>query len=67
VTKGQGEVVLNDKVISIRKGSYVLIPQGAKHRIRNPNEKPLEFIEVQLGTYFGEDDIVRYQDDYKRS
>jgi mannose-1-phosphate guanylyltransferase/mannose-1-phosphate guanylyltransferase/mannose-6-phosphate isomerase len=67
VTRGQGEVVLDDQVLQISKGSYIRIPQGAKHRIRNPHEKPLEFIEVQLGTYFGEDDIVRYQDDYKRT
>jgi mannose-1-phosphate guanylyltransferase/mannose-1-phosphate guanylyltransferase/mannose-6-phosphate isomerase len=39
---------------------------GAKHRMRNPGHEPLEFIEVQTGTYFGEDDIARYQDDYNR-
>ncbi|MBY0316799.1 MAG: hypothetical protein K2Q26_14865, partial [Bdellovibrionales bacterium] len=43
------------------------IPLGAKHRIRNIGEDPVEFVEVQLGTYFGEDDIVRYQDDYART
>lgn len=66
VVKGQGEVVLNEEVHPMRAGSYIKIPQGAKHRIRNTSATPLEFIEVQLGTYFGEDDIVRYQDDYKR-
>jgi mannose-1-phosphate guanylyltransferase/mannose-1-phosphate guanylyltransferase/mannose-6-phosphate isomerase len=66
IVKGKGEVVLNDQVVPVQVGSYVKIPLGAKHRIRNPNAEPLEFIEVQLGTYFGEDDIVRYQDDYKR-
>lgn len=67
MVRGAGEVVLNDEVIPMKTGSYVRIPLGAKHRIRNPHAEPLEFIEVQLGTYFGEDDIVRYQDDYKRT
>ena len=66
VTRGEGEVVLNDQVIPVKKGTYVHIPLGAKHRIRNTSKNPLYFVEVQLGTYFGEDDIVRYQDDYKR-
>jgi mannose-1-phosphate guanylyltransferase/mannose-6-phosphate isomerase len=66
VTRGEGEVVLNDKVIPVKKGSYIFIPLGAKHRIRNTGGHDLHFVEVQLGTYFGEDDIVRYQDDYKR-
>lgn len=66
ITQGSGEVVLNDEVIPVQAGSHIHIPQGAKHRIRNNTDKPLEFVEVQLGTYFGEDDIVRYQDDYQR-
>ncbi len=67
VTRGEGEVVLDDKVIPVKKGSYVFIPLGAKHRIRNTSDRDLRFVEVQLGNYFGEDDIVRYQDDYKRT
>lgn len=66
VTRGQGEVILNDKIIPVAKGTYIHIPIGAKHRIRNTSQSPLYFVEVQLGSYFGEDDIVRYQDDYKR-
>ncbi len=66
VTRGEGEVVLNDQVIPVKKGTYIHIPLGAKHRIRNTSSGPLHFVEVQLGSYFGEDDIVRYQDDYKR-
>ncbi len=66
ITRGKGEVVLNDEVIAVEPGIYIKIPAGAKHRIRNPNDTPIEFVEVQLGTYFGEDDIVRYQDDYDR-
>jgi len=67
VAKGKGEVVLNDKTIPIEKGTYIKIPIGAKHRIRNTGNEVMKFVEVQLGTYFGEDDIVRYQDDYKRN
>lgn len=66
MTRGSGEVVLNDQVIPVKAGSHVHIPLQAKHRIRNTGKVELEFVEVQLGTYFGEDDIVRYQDDYKR-
>lgn len=64
--KGAGEVVLNEKTLPVRAGDSVFIPLGAKHRVRNPGVEPLEFIEVQTGTYFGEDDIQRYQDDYNR-
>jgi len=67
ITRGEGDVILNDQVIPVNGGSHVFIPIGAKHRIRNNSDKVLEFVEVQLGTYFGEDDIVRYQDDYKRT
>ena len=66
VTQGKGEVVLDDKIIPIGPGTYVKIPLGAKHRIRNTGDAVIEFIEIQLGTYFGEDDIIRYSDDYKR-
>ncbi len=66
ITQGRGEVVLEDKIIPVQAGVYVKIPLGARHRIRNTGREVIEFIEVQMGTYFGEDDIVRYQDDYKR-
>jgi len=64
---GAPEVVLNDEVLKPKAGESVFIPMGAKHRIRNPGKEPVVFVEVQVGTYFGEDDIVRYQDDYSRS
>lgn len=67
ITKGQGEVILNDDIIPVQPGSYVKIPLGAKHRIRNSGKVTIEFVEVQMGTYFGEDDIVRYTDDYNRN
>ena len=66
ITRGEGIVILNEQDIPVQRGSYVKIPQGSKHRIRNTGTTSLEFVEVQIGTYFGEDDIVRYQDDYKR-
>jgi mannose-1-phosphate guanylyltransferase/mannose-1-phosphate guanylyltransferase/mannose-6-phosphate isomerase len=67
ITRGVGEVILNEKTIPVKAGTYVHIPLGAKHRIRNTGADLIEFTEVQLGSYFGEDDIVRYQDDYQRS
>lgn len=67
ITAGSGEVVLDDKVIPVQTGSHVFIPIGAKHRIRNTGNEMIEFVEVQLGSYFGEDDIVRYEDSYGRS
>lgn len=66
ITQGQGIVVLNGEDIPVSAGSYVRIPLGSKHRMRNTGQTKLEFIEVQLGSYFGEDDITRYQDDYQR-
>lgn len=66
ITKGSGEVTLEGQIIAVSVGNHIHIPLGAKHRIRNITDEVLEFVEVQVGSYFGEDDIVRYQDDYKR-
>lgn len=66
VVSGEADVTLNEDVIRVRPGESIVIPQGAKHRAYNPGEVPLVFHEVQTGTYFGEDDIERYEDDYKR-
>ena len=49
------------------KGETVLIPQGVKHRIENKGQEKVVFIEVKTGSYFGEDDIVRIEDDYNRA
>lgn len=71
IVRGEGEVVLNDKIIPVGPGSHVFIPIGAKHRMRNTAQagsgRELVFVEIQLGTYFGEDDIVRYEDTYGRT
>ena len=66
IVKGEAVVVLNDQEIKLQTGQHIFIPQGSKHRIINNSLSPVEFIEVQVGSYFGEDDIVRYQDDYGR-
>ena len=66
IVKGEAVVVLNDQEVLLKTGQHIFIPQGSKHRIINNTKSPVEFIEVQVGTYFGEDDIVRYQDDYGR-
>lgn len=66
VVKGSGVVIIDGKETPVKAGSYVKIPLQAKHRIRNTGKEAMEFIEVQLGSYFGEDDIRRYEDDYDR-
>ena len=60
-------MTLGDGQIKVRLGESVDIPQGAAHRIANEGKENLVFIEVQTGTYFGEDDIERLQDDYRRA
>lgn len=66
IVSGEAEVVLNDQIIKLKAADHIHIPIGAKHRIRNVGASNVEFVEVQLGTYFGEDDIVRFSDDYGR-
>ena len=66
IVEGVGTVTLEGKVKEYTEGQTVLIPQGAKHRIENKGIEKVVFIEVQTGTYFGEEDIVRIEDDYNR-
>jgi len=67
VQQGVGKVILNDQEQDIKPGSIIGIPIGTKHRIVNTHDLvPIVFIEVQYGSYFGEDDIIRYEDDYGR-
>lgn len=66
VVSGIATVTLDDKEHTLRAGEHIFIPLKAKHRIANPGNTPMEFVEVQTGSYFGEDDIVRYSDDYGR-
>jgi len=67
IVEGMGSIKLDGIVKEYKKGETVLIPQGVKHRIQNKTNKKLIFIEVQTGSYFGEDDIVRIEDDYNRN
>ncbi len=66
VISGQAELTLDEKKMAMQPGQSVYIPVGAKHRMKNSGNAPLVFIEIQTGAYFGEDDIVRYLDDYNR-
>jgi len=66
VTDGTGEVTLDGKVIKVSRGSIITVPQGCAHRMSNTGESELIFIEVQTGSYFGEDDIERIEDDFGR-
>lgn len=66
IIQGVGRITLNGEVRDYHSGETIFIPQGDKHRIENPGTEPCVFIEVQHGSYFGEDDIVRIEDDYNR-
>ena len=67
VVEGTAKVTLDDQEILVRTGEAIDIPVGAAHRVENPGDEDLIFIEVQRGSYLGEDDIVRLQDDYGRT
>jgi mannose-1-phosphate guanylyltransferase/mannose-6-phosphate isomerase len=67
VVKGLAEVTNGERVIRLKENESTYIPQGQKHRLSNPGTEPLEIIEVQSGTYLGEDDIVRFEDIYRRT
>ena len=54
-------------LLLLAENQSTYIPLGAKHRLRNPGKVPLEIIEVQSGSYLGEDDIVRFEDTYGRA
>ncbi|MDI6776745.1 MAG: phosphomannose isomerase type II C-terminal cupin domain [Syntrophales bacterium] len=66
VVKGRATVTENGQDIELTSGQTIVLPVGSWHRIRNPGEENLVFIEVQTGDYFGEDDIERSEDDYGR-
>jgi len=66
VVSGEALVTVADKEILLKQGQSVDVPKGAVHRIMNPGEIPAVLVEVQMGDYFGEDDIIRLEDDYDR-
>jgi mannose-1-phosphate guanylyltransferase/mannose-6-phosphate isomerase len=66
VVSGTARITRNDEVFLLEENESTFIPLGAKHRIENPGKIPLHIIEVQSGSYLGEDDIVRFEDRYGR-
>ena len=66
ILKGVGIVTINDKKQDFKKDDVIIIPKESKHRIENNGNDVVVFIEIQTGSYFGEDDIVRIKDDYNR-
>jgi len=66
VVSGTAEITCNDKVFLLSENQSTYIPVGATHRIVNPGKVPLHIVEVQSGSYLGEDDIVRFEDSYGR-
>lgn len=67
VVEGTAKVTIDDKIKLVSEGQSVYVPLGAKHRMENPGKLPMLLIEVQIGTYLGEDDIIRYDDRYQRN
>jgi mannose-1-phosphate guanylyltransferase/mannose-6-phosphate isomerase len=66
VVEGTAKVTVDDKVQLVTENQSVYIPLGAVHRMENPGKVPMVLIEVQTGSYLGEDDIIRYEDVYAR-
>jgi len=67
VVKGVAEVTCDERVFLLAENQSTYLPLGSKHRLRNPGKVPVELIEVQSGSYLGEDDIVRFDDVYGRA
>ncbi|MCF8176867.1 MAG: mannose-1-phosphate guanylyltransferase/mannose-6-phosphate isomerase, partial [Sulfuritalea sp.] len=66
VVRGTAKVTCGEEIILLGENESTYIPLGVKHRLENPGQIPLEIIEVQSGSYLGEDDIVRFEDNYGR-
>ncbi|MDT3687749.1 MAG: mannose-1-phosphate guanylyltransferase/mannose-6-phosphate isomerase [Pseudorhodoplanes sp.] len=67
VVRGTARVTIGDQVKTLHENESIYIPIGTPHRLENPGKIDLELIEVQTGSYLGEDDIIRIEDDYRRS
>ena len=67
VVEGTAKVTIDDEVKLVSEGQSVYVPLGAVHRMENPEKLPMLLIEVQIGSYLGEDDIIRYADTYNRN
>ena len=66
IVQGTGEVTIDGKTSKVKAGDTVEFPIGVLHRMANTGSEEIIFVEVQTGTYFGEDDIERVEDDYGR-
>jgi mannose-6-phosphate isomerase-like protein (cupin superfamily) len=66
VVEGKAQVTLDGVVAMFDIGQIVIVPRGTKHRVKNPGRRTLMFIETQIGSYLGEDDIERFEDEYGR-
>ena len=66
VVKNTAKVEIEEEIFFLKENESIYVPKGSKHRLTNPNSEPLILIEVQSGTYLGEDDIVRFEDSYGR-
>jgi len=66
VVEGAAKVTIDEEIKLVKEGQSVFVPLGAKHRMQNPSKRPMVLIEVQIGSYLGEDDIIRYEDIYSR-
>ena len=67
VVRGTAAVVRGEDAFRLSENQSMYVPQGVRHRLSNPGEVPLEIVEVQTGDYLGEDDIERFEDDYRRA
>ena len=67
VVRGKGQVTCDEKILDLGPNQSTYIPLGSVHRLANPGQEPLEIVEVQSGSYLGEDDIVRFEDNYGRA
>ena len=66
VAEGTAKITNGDKVIMLKENESTFVPKTNRHRLENPGSIPLHIIEVQMGKYLGEDDIVRFDDDFGR-
>lgn len=66
IVDGDAVITIGDNQYLVKTGEMRFIPARTKHRLSNPGDKPLKVIEIQIGEYLGEDDIIRYEDDFGR-
>ncbi|MDG6224502.1 MAG: phosphomannose isomerase type II C-terminal cupin domain [Candidatus Thermoplasmatota archaeon] len=66
ILRGRGRIILDGEEWFVAQGEFVDVPLGSRHRLENPGEGELIVVEVQFGDVLEEDDIVRYEDDYRR-